>query len=709
MRVNIIKNNFSTGEISPYISLRTDLMQYQNGCEEVFNMLPLIEGGVKRRGGTTLLKESKEAIRLIPFTLSHDKSYLLVFKDKQIDVVDKEGNILKILTTPYTTDQIRDINYCQDKYNLFLVHSDHPVSWVRCSEDLTNWAFDPFLYSVPPLEDVETPSVALLPDQQSVGKTCTLTASQYEYYSNTKMYLPGNICWFTIKGENKYFKARRITQGNEPTLGKVVEGGGAPSFEKDPNWEVVVVDTTDTFSEADKGKYIFINEGIVRIDEILSPNSVRGEVMLKLTSLIEAIINSWVMKDNIFTEDFGYPRAVTMFQQRLILAGTKKYPNYVWLSRVGDTTNFLPTVSDGDSFTVTASSDQLTNVLHLAQSRGICVMTGGSEMVINATNSLTPTTANILEHTAYGSNDRIRPIKVGNDLIFVQRGGERVRTLVYDYAEDGLVSSELSILASHIAEEHGGFKEMVYQQEPESLIWFVLGDGTLSTLTLNKEQSVTSWARHDIGGVVSSIATLPTDSGADKVFFLVERDGIKCIERLDESLLLDNASPYKVQEDGTIALEGSISSLAAYYRDGDVTHVVNLSKQGTSTKADMEAGKTIYVGKPFTSRFKLLTPELSQLPTTTNAAIIKVNTITMYMYKSLNPLLNGLEVELKQHNQDLFKAPKVYTGSAKVALSGWLTFDTYSVVVEQPLPLPLHITALSIELSINDNSTQRGG
>lgn len=170
-----------------------------------------------------------------------------------------------------------------------------------------------------------------------------------------------------------------------------------------------------------------------------------------------------------------------MYQQRLVLAGTKTYPNYIWFSRVGDETNFLPTTIDGDAFTISASSDLLTNVLHLSQSRGVVVFTGGSELAINAQSALTPTNANILEHTSYGIAENIKPLKVGNELLFVQRGSTKLRTLQYDYSADGLVSNELTVLASHIAEDHGGFKEMSHQQS-NSLIWTVLRRWDISNL-----------------------------------------------------------------------------------------------------------------------------------------------------------------------------------------------------------------------------------
>ena len=425
-KINLIRNNFTSGELSPHIWMRTDLQQYRNGTKEMLNFLPIVEGGLKRRGGTEALAVTAGAVRILPFIISHSTAYILVFKALSIDVLDSNGSLVKSLVTPYTAQDIKELNYTQNRYQFFIAHSNHPLAWLRASEDLTNWAYDAFDFYVPPLEEVSTPSLPLKPNEKSAGKVATLVASPYDIYDNSKRYQAGDVCHYTIDGTKYYFTAKRITQGNTPTL-----GGSGPEEHPDPNWETTAVTEAQAFTAADVNKFVFINEGIVRIDTYVSPSTVSGEILLKLNTDIEAIGNSWTLKQDIFEVNLGYPRAVTMYQQRLVIAGTKTYPNYVWLSRVGDVTNFLPTTADGDSFTVSASSDQLTNVLHLAQSRGICVMTGGSELVISSQNAMTPTNTSILEHTSFGITENIKPIKVGSELIFVQRGAERVRTLLY--------------------------------------------------------------------------------------------------------------------------------------------------------------------------------------------------------------------------------------------------------------------------------------
>lgn len=704
-KINLIKNNFTSGELSPHIWMRTDLQQYRNGTKEMLNFLPIVEGGLKRRGGTQALAITAGAVRILPFIISHSIAYLLAFKPNQIDVLDTNGSLVRSLSTSYTAQEIQEISYCQNRYQFFIAHSNHPLAWLRASEDLTNWSYDSFDFYVPPLEEVETPTLPLKPNEKSAGKTVTLAASPYDIYDNTKRYQVGDICHYTINNVKRYFKALRITQGNTPTLGSYDDSGHKPDY----NWTETTVTEAQAFTAADVNKFVFINEGIVRIDQYVSPSTVRGEILLKLNTDIEAIGNSWTLKQDIFELNLGYPRAVTMYQQRLVIAGTKTYPNYIWLSRVGDVTNFLPTVADGDSFTVSASSDQLTNVLHLAQSRGICVMTGGSELVISSQNAMTPTNTSILEHTSFGSTENIKPIKVGSELIFIQRGAERVRTLLYDYSIDSLTSSELTVLASHIAKNNGGFKEMAYAAEPDSIIWFVLNSGKIASLTLNREQSVIAWSTHDIGGTVLSVTSLPSTTGSDRLYFLVNRNGTVQIEQMKQELLLDSVIQVQVQHNKPCIVEhpqiGILGNdIAAYYKDGNTTYSLPiLKREGNTLTIDCEmAVNTIYIGRKFTSRVSLFAPELQGSPATSSPSIIKINHINLYLYESINPTVNGEMVELKQFTDNIFVPPVPYTGSKRIEMNGWADFDNFKLIIEQSEPLPLHITAVVMEQNIND-------
>lgn len=713
-KINLIKNNFTSGELSPHIWLRTDLSQFRNGAKAVENMLPIIEGGIKKRGGTKLLRVEQDAIRIIPFIVSHSKNYLIVLRPNLMNILDSEGTLIRTFSTPYTKEQIPDINFCQSRYNLWLVHSNHPISWIRCSEDFSNWAYDRFTYSVPPLEETATPTLTLKSSEMNVGKTTTLTASIYAAHTANKQYIVGDICY--LFGENwtmKYYRCLvdhmnqvpkdEYTTTTDPETGDII-------YTETVYWQKITPEEAVAFNSSIVGKYIFINSGVIRVDRYISGIQVTGEILVKLSANVEAIARSWTIKEPIFNETYGYPRAITYFQQRLVLAGSKKYPNFIWLSRTGDESNFLTTTQDGDSFTVAASSEQLSNVLHLSQSRGIVVFCGGSELTINAQNSLSPTNANILEHTAYGTVQTIKPIKVGSELLFVQRGAERVRTLVYDYTTDGLVSNELSVLASHIGEEGGGFKEFSYQQEPDSVIWFVMNNGKLATLTLDREQSVISWARHDIGGKVISIASLPSTTGADKVYFLVNRDGIVQIEQLQENLLLDTAVELAVThtEEGCAVTHSLIGILgdnvSAYYKDSTYTYAIPiLQREGNTIHIECDAEvQTIYIGRKFTAKVSLLPPDISQAPTTSNPALFKVDHLNLYMYKTINPKVNGEIVELKDIDDDPLEKPKPFTGQRRISLDGWNTYDNFKLEITQDEPLPFHITAAVLELNMND-------
>lgn len=84
-RQSVGKNNYTAGEVSPFIVGRSDTTKYANGSKILKNAFVKPQGGVTRRPGTVhgaVLPSSSQAIRMIPFRFSTLKSYLLTLRDQ---------------------------------------------------------------------------------------------------------------------------------------------------------------------------------------------------------------------------------------------------------------------------------------------------------------------------------------------------------------------------------------------------------------------------------------------------------------------------------------------------------------------------------------------------------------------------------------------------------------------------------------------------
>lgn len=80
MRKNIVTNNFTAGEWSPFLDARADLEKYGSACIKLENFRPLPWGGASLRPGTLfggLAKYALKQCRLIPFNYSTTLAYVL--------------------------------------------------------------------------------------------------------------------------------------------------------------------------------------------------------------------------------------------------------------------------------------------------------------------------------------------------------------------------------------------------------------------------------------------------------------------------------------------------------------------------------------------------------------------------------------------------------------------------------------------------------
>jgi len=140
--------NFSAGELSDKLFGRTDLSQYYSAASFLENFDVIPTGGVENRPGTKKILQLEfddgeggiiKPVRVVPFILSRDEAYLVVFFHEKIAVyrVGKWDEPKKIFTnadisnefeskTLYTAEEIPLVQHAQNFRTMVLAHKNHP-------------------------------------------------------------------------------------------------------------------------------------------------------------------------------------------------------------------------------------------------------------------------------------------------------------------------------------------------------------------------------------------------------------------------------------------------------------------------------------------------------------------------------------------------------------------------------------------------------
>jgi hypothetical protein len=92
---------------------------------------------------------------------------------------------------------------------------------------------------------------------------------------------------------------------------------------------------------------------------------------------------------------------------------------------------------------------------------------------------------------------------------------------------------------------------MAYQQIPDSILWFVLEDGSMAACTFQAEHEVVGWSRHMTPGTVGTVACLPAQPPGrhTELWAAVTRNSVWGVERMaarvDETLFTDDGLGYE--------------------------------------------------------------------------------------------------------------------------------------------------------------------
>ena len=250
-----------------------------------------------------------------------------------------------------------------------------------------------------------------------------------------------------------------------------------------------------------------------------------------------------------FSDGEGWPHVAQIYQQRMVLAATTLQPSTIWLSETAQFYSFAPTVLadqgtqqsfndgvateiviDSSSLTFTLDSDTLDEIKWLAESKKLTMGTSaGVFMLYGAETNLTvtPFRFTINRETSFSATDTA-PIVVSNALLYAQIGGKDVQSLELEGGTTNQwLASKISMKGYDIIKS-SEVKKMVWQERPNNLVWFMMADGRLLTLSYDRGAEFKAWSEHLLGGSIyrKIITTLQSTANAEVVVSDSEADEV---------------------------------------------------------------------------------------------------------------------------------------------------------------------------------------
>ena len=760
-----LKTSFTGGEYSPALSARVDLEKYSTGLKKATNVIVHPHGGVSNRAGFEMISYARqgELTVQVPFiaSIETDETYTLLFSENRImftrnglpvledavsslilgdnsgdlritktahgladgdyvvwvdstnislhnrmlevDLVDANtfdlkymndtnvsytdaytGNVAGVrrrytVATPYLEDEIRVVSYAQDNDVMYLAHVNHaPRKLSRLGD--SNWTLEEVDFT----PQMTAPSNLAVTVTDGDGHDPALDETVYYRVSATSEETGEE----SLPSDSVFANCDLALSGAKNEL----------------TWDAVVGVDLYTVYKDTAGVYGYI--GSTKNTNFTDNNIVEDTSDGPQTAI------------NPFDGAGYYPRTVTMHEQRLVWGSLANDPQAVFLSQSTIFENYgvaSPAKAD-DAITFRLRSRERQYIYSLVStSAGLAMFTSTTEWMVSGGSQedyLTPTNPVPRPQTRRGSY-YLPPLLVGDVIMYAQARGGVVRDFAYSFEDDTFNGPDRTILARHLF-EHKRIVSWCYAQSPYSIVWAVLDDGTLLSLTYMREHDVWGWTPHETAGTVQSVMSLP-EGDEDAVYITSTRtiDGVeyrfhermasRLVTGKDDWFFVDCGLRYSGDPVSSVGglhhLEGEeIAVLADGYVLDDVSIVDGVMDLGREYS-------NVVVGLPYEAEIETLDLDLGNIP---ELGVIQGRHMSLPTLQIHVEHTRGIWTghnrdsmnEWKQRaTEDYDAAIEPFTG--KFEMDTDPDYDkTGNIVIQQRGPLPMTVLAVAPDVTV---------
>lgn len=695
-RTSPIISSFAAGELSPRVQGRVDIAKYAQGAEVLENFFALVQGPASRRSGFRYVAATEsfvDPVRLIPFEVRDEQAYVLSLAPLRMRFFTREALLLSgglplEIVTPYTADELFEIQYAQSADTLYLVHPNHaPKQLVRTgatSFSLTDVVFFDGPYDKPIIEETFVQHPAGNP-----GATITVTAS---------------APLFAATDVGRLFRSHAG-----------IINPATPTF-----WGYGTITNYTSPTSVD-----------VLVTRAMSNTSVAG------TETRNFRLGAWFPGN--------YPRAVSFDDQRLVFAADPANPQTLYASAVDDFTNFTPTGDTNRAATNTATTAKVTNevfadngfartlsandvnvIQWLASLKVLLLATDKALYQVQASSNaeaLSPTNASARRSYARGGSF-VLPSIIDEAVVYASPSRRKIYRGAFSLNREAYVVEELSLLAEHLFTT--GIRQMAWANEPLGLLWAVTDSGRLISGMIETQQESLAWTPHRVGGVnatVESVCVISAPEGAvtpgahanrkhDQLWVVVRRlvNGVyrRSVEFLEDDFPDDLARADAFFVDSGISYQGAaIPTLTGLSHlegqpvsvNGDGSAMGPFVVAGGAITLPLAVGRA-HVGLAYTSRLRPVRAEIGDPQGSSQGKLKREDHVTVRFFRTAGGEVSS-DRELDTFDPIEFENWETLLGSPDALASedvtiatdtGWTTRG--QVEIRQSYPLPMTVVAM---------------
>ena len=633
--------NFSSGELTPLLSSRVDADAYRNGAYRLRNVRLKAQGGCTRRPGLKYLQTlTTETFQTEAYVYDEDEAYLLLFSNTKLVIVDISNPtaVLQTITSmAWQTAQIGSLVVSQSGDTMFVTHPSIPTKKITRTSS-TNFSVTNYVFD-------SSAGMSFQPYYKFAGSAIT------------------------------------VTPGGTSGTGVSLTASG------------------NVFQSAHNGTYLRLvdSAGTVRHGLITGFTSATVVTITLSGALANTnAITNW--GEQVFSSIRGYARTVTFHDQRLIFGGSRDLPNFLFMSKIGEFTNFdIADGADDSSIQIQIAENQVSEIKALMSFRFLTIFTSEQELYVPTSENkpLTPSTITVKKQTSFGSGT-VQPKEFDGAITFLTKSKGAIREFIFSDLSQAYNSDSITLLSEHII---GTPLDIEAQRESsdqmEGYLYLVNSEGNMPVFMSIRKEKVQGWVLYETNGTFKNITNVNR-----QIYTVVQRTINNATVTSLELFQNDHYTDMAKQLSGSSSATWTVSHLPntlVQVRSGNYSLGTFTTNSSGVVTLD-QAVTSVEIGLAYTPEITTLPPEM-QLPDGVSVGQKRrIVRAVLDLVSTLNVKAGGTRILLRNVTDDFSQEPTALTQRKEVYLLGWSKEGRVTITQEEPLPMTLNGVLLEVEV-----------